>query len=345
MHKPELEPKLHPYKMRFGQRPLTVFKDYRKTIKVKLIEPEGKDQMMKRLYQFVRTTWEDDVNDNAEPTIAQMKEGLEAMLSGKALGLGLEATSLTFEISGITRVDLQQIVRQRVGVTFSVQCTGDRDLRHGNMLVEESINQSPEILEEYIKTCLIAKHAYSNMLDSKKVSIQAARVILPECREMHMRMHTNLSTLIFFYTKRIDDSSQTWQMNQIVKKMADAVIEVYPELADVFFKASKKFTMAKNAESDRGSTFATALYLPKEDSYDYHERDYLYNTTKEKFNFTETPIEDTYYWGYEKITKDQYWKIFHNYDGNTKLTDRSHFSNEKIDETNKATTLRLETEI
>lgn len=329
-HNAALVPKKHPYKLVFGQKPLTHFRDYRNAITVELLEPESKDQMMRRLYQFVRATWADFPDDNAHPTEQQMKDGLDAMLSGKALGLGLEATSLTFKISGITRVDLQQIVRQRVDVTYSVQCTGDRDLRHNPILVEESIAQDPDLLDTVIQSTLNAKEAYVELLDSNKVSIQAARLFLPEARDMHMYMRTSISTLLQFYLKRIDDSSQTWQINEISRKMAEAVCAVYPELHEVFVKYSTKFTMAKNAEADRSSTFATALYIPKVDSYEYHDRDYLYNKTKEEFNFTNTPIEDTYYWGTTKLTKEEYDAIYTKYMESAKFVDENHLSNQEI---------------
>ncbi len=340
-HNPQLAPKKHPYKMRFGQKSLTHFHDYRQAIKIKLVEPESKETMMKRLYQFVRTTWEDSPDDNLHPTEQQMKEGLDAMLSGQALGLGLEATSLTFEISGITRADLQQIVRQRVGVVFSVQCTGDRDIRHNPILIEESIAQSDDLLNSMIHSTLEAKKTYSTLMDSMKVSIQAARLALPESREMHMRMHTNLSTLLFFYQKRIDNSSQTWQMNEIVRKMAEEVCKVYPEMTSVFEKQSKKFTMSKDAESNRASTFATALYLPEVDSYEYHNRDYLYEKTKNDFNFTNTPIEDTYYYGSEKVSKNEYEQIVELYNKNNSEADEKSMSNEEIKRMNTMTNLKI----
>lgn len=344
-HKEQLAPKKHPYKMRFGQKSLTHFKDYRKSIRIRLVEPESKETMMKRLYQFVRTTWEDDVNDNANPTEKQMQEGLEAMLSGQALGLGLEATQLTFEISGITRVDLQQIVRQRVGVTFSVQCTGDRDIRHNPILIEESITQDSDLLDSIVHSTLETKKTYSKLMDSFKVSIQGARLALPESREMHMRMHTNLSTFLFFHQKRIDDSSQTWQMNEIVRKMAEEICKVYPEMETVIKKNSKKFTMAKDAESNRASTFATALYLPKEDTYDYHGRDYLYGKTKEEFNFTNTPIEDTYYWDDRDVSKLEYDAIKKKYDNNDLIADERSMSNEEILKMNLITNEEIANEI
>jgi hypothetical protein len=105
-------------------------------------------------------------------------------------------------------------------------------------------------------------------------------------------------------------------------------------MESVIKKNSKKFTMAKDAESNRHSTFATALYLPKEDTYDYHKRDYLYEKTKEEFNFTNTPMEDRYFWGGHEISKSEFDQITEMYNKNNIEADEKSMSNEEIDTMN-----------
>ena len=324
-----LVPKKHPYAIRFGQTGLTKFRNYRSAIKVELLNPEPKDQMMKRLYQFVRATWADNPDQNANPTKEQMEDALNAMLSGKSLQLGLEATNLTFKISGINRIDLQQIVRQRIGVVFSVQCSGDRDLRHSEILVDECIAAQPNLLNEYIQVTLAAKESYARMVDSN-ISIQAARQILPQNSEMFMLMNTNLSTLLFFHQKRIDDGSQTWSMNIIAQQMADRVCEVYPEMSEVFEKNKTKFKFQESASKDRANTFSTSLYYPKNDTYDYHPRDTLYQKTKEQMHLTETQIDDVYFWGINQITLADYQDIKKAYQRLDEEIATHHYSNLEI---------------
>ena len=120
-HIDSLQPKKHAFANRLGQKPLTKFKDYRQNIKVKLIKHDDPEQMLKGTFKFVKATWADSPIDNELVNEDQMKDALHQMLSGKALGLGLETVNLMFEISGITHIDAQQITRQRIGVTFSAQ--------------------------------------------------------------------------------------------------------------------------------------------------------------------------------------------------------------------------------
>lgn len=341
-HNKALVPKKHPYRIRFGQKPLTHFKDYRKAIKVDLVKYDDRLRMLAGVYDFVTSTWSEDGMESTRVREKQMQDALQQMLSGKTLSLGLETINLMFRITGISRIDTHQIVRQRVGVTFSQHCSGDQWWSHRDCLVAENIAQDPGMLKEFIDSTLKSKNTYVDLIDSGKVSIQEAREILPHNLETFIFMNTNISTLLFFYQKRIDDSSQTWQINEISRQMAREVCVVYPEMKPVFEKFSKKFTMARDAEADRASTFATALYLPKEDNYEYHKRDYLYDKTKEEYNWTNTPIEDQYYWGYRKITKEQHKHIYQLYEGNAKLVEIDHMSNSQIKALNHETNDRIE---
>lgn len=329
-HVESLDPKKHAFANRLGQKPLTKFKDYRQSINVKLIKHDDPAQMLKGTYKFVKATWADSPLDNDSATNDQMTDALHQMLSGKALGLGLETVNLMFEIGGITHIDAQQITRQRIGVTFSAQCTGDRFLTHNDVLVEESIAQDPELLKGFIDSTLATKDSYSQMVDSQKVSIQAARSILPRNIETFYYMNTNLTTLLFFHQKRIDDGSQTWQMNVIAQQMADAVCEVYPELKEVFEKNKSRFKFQKEASADRKNTFSTGLYVPRDDEFNYHNRDFLYPVKKNDMHFTNTPIEETHYWGDRLITKEQYNFIKSQYEQLDNENHDSNFSNEEI---------------
>lgn len=332
-HNNSLIPKKHSYKILFGQRPLTKFKDYRKSIKVDLVKYDDREKMLKGTYDFVKATWSEDGLESGRVTEQEMSNALEMMMSGKALGLGLETVNLMFRISGITRIDTHQIVRQRIGVTFSQQCTGDRFLHHNDVLVEESIVKEPS-LGSFINATLHAKNSYSQMIDSMNVSIQAARSILPHNLETFIFMNTNLATILFFYQKRIDDGSQTWQMNEISRQMAEEICKVYPELIPVFEKFKTKFKFQEEASKDRNNTFATNLYLPKIDNFDYHERDFLYDKTKEEMHFTNTPIKDSFFWGFDEISEDKYNLIRDAYDKTNKHCEELKLTNREILERN-----------
>ena len=329
-HNNNLEPKHHAFRVLFGQVPLTKFKDYRKSIKVELIKHDNREEMLKGTFDFAKATWSEDGRESSRASESEMQDALSAMLSGKALGLGLETISFIFRISGITRVDTHQIVRQRIGVTFSQQCTGDRMMHHNDVLVEESIASDPACLGGFIGSTLNCKNTYAEMIDTQKISIQAARSILPHDLETFIFMKIDLSTLMFFHQKRIDDGSQTWQINVIAQQMADEVCKVFPELTEVFERNKKKFRFQREASADRKNTFSTGLYVPKDDEFEYHDRDFLYPVKKNEMHFTNTPIQDRYYWGFDEITESMYNYIKREYDNLDNDIKVNHYSNTEI---------------
>jgi len=331
-HIPELIPKHHQFRILFGQKPLTRFKDYRNSIKVDLIKHDDKEEMMKGTYDFVKATWSEDGMESSRASHEEMEHALDQMFGGKALGLGLETINFIFRISGITRIDTHQIVRQRIGVTFSQQCTGDRFLSHNDALVEECIAQDPMLLQGFIDATLATKMSYAQMNDSFKVSIQAARTITPHNLETFIFMKIDLSTLLFFYKKRIDDGSQTWEINEIARKMQEAVCAVFPEMESIFAKMKGSFDFQKKASADRTNLLSTNLYIPKDDEFDYHHRDFLYPMKKEQMNFTNTPIKDLFYWGTTQVTEDQFNAIKTLYDKHDADVKANHYSNEEIKE-------------
>lgn len=288
---------------------------------------------MPAVYDFVKATWSEDGKESSRATKEQMSEALTTMLEGKALGLGIETIDFIFRINGITRIDTHQIVRNRIGVTYSQQCTGDRFLTHADVLVEENLNQPglEKVLDDFIQATLATKISYASMVDSMKVSIQTAREITPHNLETFIFMKINLMTLLQFYKKRIDDGSQTWPINIVAAKMAEESIKVYPELKSVFEKMKTSYKFQTDASKDRGNTFSTSLYIPKNDTeFDYHDRDFLYQQKKEEMNYTNTPIDDMYYWGTTKISKQHYDLITRMYEKHNEEIELGKLSNDDI---------------
>jgi thymidylate synthase ThyX len=329
-HVDTLMPKKHAFAIRFGQRPLTAFKNYRDAIKVDLIKWDDPSAMMKGTYDFVKATWSEDGKESSRATEREMEYALQQMMEGKALGLGLETMNFMFRISGITRIDTHQIVRQRIGVTFSQQCSGDQFWHHQNCLVEPSIYYSPD-WNRYKEFTLEAKNLYAQLCDDG-ISIQAARSVLPHNLETFIFMNTNLATLLFFHQKRIDDGSQTWQINEIAQQMANEASAKFPALFEMFEKNKKRFKFQRDASADRQNTFSTALYLPEEDNFEYHKRDFLYDQRKKDMhgvgpaNRLTHAFTPKYYWGHLELTEAEYWYIYNEY----KILDENIHDNPKL---------------
>jgi thymidylate synthase (FAD) len=334
-HNPDLEPKPHAFPRLFGQLPLTRFVDYSRSIKVELVKHDDPVSMLDGTFDFVKATWSEDGRESERATEAEKKEALKQMLSGKSLQLGLETVSFIFRISGISRIDTHQIVRQRIGVTFSQQCSGDQWWSHHDALVEPSIfyNSTWECYDSFKENVLNNKLWYQTSID-QGLSIQAARSILPHCLNTFVFMKIDLATLLLFHRKRIDDGSQTWQMNEVAQQMADEVSRVFPELADTFERNKGTFKFQTEASKDRTNTLATGLYLPNPDTFEYHNEDFLYDSVKDQmhlvheFQVEEFPTE--YYWGVNPISEAQYAYIKGIYAGLNMMAEAQHWDNDVV---------------
>lgn len=333
-HNSQLTPKKHAFPRLFGQLPLTIVKDYSQSIKVDLVQWPNMSTALDGLYDFAKATWSDDGRESERTSYEDKIEALQQMLNGKTLQLGLETIQFIFRISGITRLDTHQIVRQRIGVTFSQQCSGDQFWTHHNVLVEPSIKASKEG-QYFQRIALENKYFYQKLLNNFDVSVQAARSILPHCLDTFIFMRIDLATLLFFHQKRIDNGSQTWQMNEVSQQMADEVCKVFPDLKDTFERNKTRFKFQKEASKDRKNTFSTGLYLPDPDEFDYHNQDFLYQQTKNEMHLAFEPFEDQYYWALSPIRKEQYDEIALEYDKINRVSNEEHWTNYKVREENK----------
>lgn len=336
-HNPNLVPKRHAFNRLFGQLPLTQFKSYKHSIKVDLISAAPLEIILDPIYDFGKATWSLDGKDSSRMKKEQKLETLKQMLAGKALPLGLETIQLIFRIGGISRIDTHQIVRQRIGVTFSQQCSGDQFWHHQDCLVEPSIAYGNN---KFADVVLATKMAYAEMTNDG-VSIQAARSILPHCLETFIFMRVDLATLLMFYKKRIDDGSQTWQLNEISRQMAESVIEFYGEfMRPIFDNAKGSFKFQETAQKDRTNNMSTNLYLPENDTFEYHIQDFLYPQTKmDKLMVNAPELKPEFFVGRVKVQKTVYLAFKTSYE--TFNEKHVHSSNEAIYEQMKSLNQKL----
>ena len=128
---------------------------------------------------------------------------------------------------------MTHIIRHRAG-SFAAQCTGDRDLRDDPAVIPESVENSPEFLERWKTLVLESKKLYSDMTDSKTVSMMDARMILPKCLTSFYYMRLNLKDLIGFVRQRQDAQIQPAADNILAARMAIEACKAIPELTQVF---------------------------------------------------------------------------------------------------------------
>lgn len=296
----DLKPIDLPMVLKFGQEPKTVFHNNLAHLKVELVDHPTRYDALNVAWQYVKATWadhHDDTNSNDVP-YQELSANLEDVLNFRALPTPMECLGFTFKLSGLSFQEVTHIIRHRAG-SFAAQCTGDRDLRDDPAVIPEAVQNSPEFLERWKRLVVESKQLYADMCDSKAVSMMDARMILPKAMTSFYLMRLNLKDLLGFIAQRQDMQIQPAADNLLAIYMAREVLKVLPEAStrinfnkpDMHYVKTFRVPDGKGGFTSRG----TNLYWPepKNDLFEYHPEDSIYQSRREDINGTNNPGGDT----------------------------------------------------
>lgn len=149
-----------------------------------------------------------------------------------------EHVSLTYAVSGVSRVLLAQYSRHRIGVSLSVQ--SQRHVRLGDddgdidVLVPDSITfaEFPGLWEDFQNAVRACVGAYRRMIESG-IPKEDARFILPEGTVTNFVTTVNLRSLMHLYHLRVLEPGAQWEIKGLVREMVRLAVAVIPELATI----------------------------------------------------------------------------------------------------------------
>jgi len=289
-----------------GEVPRTQFKDSLESVRVDLIHyPDPQTDLA--AYAFQKATW------MTEPYLPlKDKEHDKKLLKNlkiyafekKGLPLSLELYDFVFCVSGITRIVTHQIVRNRIGATYSQQASGDKDWRHHNVLVPRSIYRNKELYHAFKRQVLEAKILYAKMLDTMEIPVLDARRVLPHCLETFIYVKFNLVTLSSFIQKRDCVQTQDPEMVIVARKMREVVLQKFPNLEPLLRNLCKEgkcyYTL-----SDR--QVGTSMFIPDKDhDFEYNKNNFFYNKTVHEMVYNLPKVPSEYYIGFRKVTKTEF---------------------------------------
>jgi len=288
----DLEPITLPMELKFGKKSTTNFYNNIEALNVELIDAPTVDGARNVAWHYVKATWADQPEDVSSigVTDALKSKNLLDVMQFRALPTPMECLGFTFRLSGLSFQEVTHIIRHRAG-SFAAQCTGDRDLRDDAAVIPESIENSPEFLMRYKKLVEDSKQLYTEMTDSKVISMMDARMILPKAMTSFYYMRLNLKDLIGFVRQRQDRQIQPAADNILAARMAIEACKVIPELTQVFNFDTPDWHYIKTfrvQEGDKWISRGTNLYWPepKNDTFDFHPNDTIYQCKREELNGT-----------------------------------------------------------
>lgn len=304
-----LPPVKGPTDLGFNQPIITKFKDHLVSLNVQLLDAPSIKQLHGYICDFSTATWEDKPLHCGSLSPEEKNKIIYKIFKGELLPGALETMRLTFLIGGIDVITVTHLLRHRL-LTFSAQCTADRNQRNDDALVPEPIKNSPEFYERYEKIVLMAKQLYADMIDSKKISVMDARHILPKCLETYYYVSGSIKDIMAFIYQRIDKQIQPTEDNVIAYYMWLRILQQYPFLANIINIHTPASYYVKTCRKGTNSN----LYMPDKDSdvFEYNENDFIYPCTRNKLNGTDPINEKTIF---EDILEyvDNRIKFFQNY--------------------------------
>ena len=149
----------------------------------------------------------------------------------------LEFADFSFKITGVSRALTHQLVRHRMA---SYAQRSQRYCKEDGFqtVTPSSVKRNPEALAKYEATIESLKTVYSELL-ALGIPAEDARMLLPNACATQICVKMNLRELIHFCNERMCTCAQ-WEIRELARKMAKAVFEVEPELAEYLVPKCEK---------------------------------------------------------------------------------------------------------
>ena len=147
----------------------------------------------------------DQVNKRADFVKGLIKSGHETPL---------EFASATFDISGISRVCQNQIVRHRIGCSYCVQSMRYVDVANNEFVMPIKALMTDDSCVDFVRK---AKDFYKKLVQND-VPKEDARMFLPLGMTTNMCMHMNFRSLRHFLKLRLDRHAQ-YEVRMVAKEI------------------------------------------------------------------------------------------------------------------------------
>jgi thymidylate synthase (FAD) len=140
----------------------------------------------------------------------------------------MEHVSFTFAIEGISRACSHQLVRHRIGVSFSQKSQRYVKENQFDYVCPPKIQNKPHTLAEFEKAMQDAQKAYENLI-SAGIPAEDARFVLPNAASTSFVLTMNVRSLWHFFELRCCNRAQ-WEIRALAHEMLRQVRKIAPLL-------------------------------------------------------------------------------------------------------------------
>ncbi|HIU10756.1 MAG TPA: FAD-dependent thymidylate synthase [Candidatus Avidehalobacter gallistercoris] len=140
----------------------------------------------------------------------------------------MEHVSFTFAVSGISRACSHQLVRHRVGVSFSQKSQRYVKEKQFEYVTPPKVAANPELKAKFDKAMAGAQAVYEELLTAG-VPAEDARFVLPNAASTSLVVTMNVRSLWHFFQLRCCNRAQ-WEIRTLANAMLAEVREVAPLL-------------------------------------------------------------------------------------------------------------------
>lgn len=277
-----VKPNPLPMRLQFGEKPETKYVNNLDSIKVELLDYPSMENLMSYMPEFIRATWNEYPNFSKFLSDKERLTLVRDVFFNRTLPTAKENVNLVFCISGISIQEATHLTRYRKA-SFSADCSADKWWHRRAALVPYAIQNSPELYERFKNVVDEMKQLYVDMIDTRKISISDARMILPRCLDTFYYMRMDLNEAIHFITQRVDRQMQPETDNIISYQMYLELLKVYPFMNGLIdIDAKDMMYIRLGAEHGR-------MYLPEEknDVFEWNIENYMYPYRRYEMNGTE----------------------------------------------------------
>lgn len=192
--------------------------------------------------------------------IEDIMEGLESQNTDRFLGMlmdmghesPIEHVSFTFAVEGVSRVLTHQLVRHRIGCSYSQQSQRYVKLEQFEYIIPPEIEKVPQAKELFVKAMEEDQQTYNKIVEvlfkehfdrliaegktekqakasAEKSSIEDARYVFPNACETKIVFTMTARALMNFFRHRCCNRAQ-WEIREMAEEMLSQVKAVAPTL-------------------------------------------------------------------------------------------------------------------